>query len=346
MTGAGRAGLAPDLRDRVRSAAGDPSAALALAAEVAAVVPAPGLGRTLTGWRRLAEVATIDLTVARTLEPHLDALAILGQAVEAGYAVPVPTEGSTWGVYAAEGPGARLEAREQPSPGASWNLTGRKPWCSLAGLVDRALVTAWISEERHGLFALDLRDPGVRPVDEPWVSRGLAAVPSTGLDLTDVPAEAVGPPGWYLSRPGFAWGGLGVAACWLGGAAGLARRMLAQARSRKPDQLALAMLGEVDAAVSAAWAALAAAAAEVDQGGYSGPEAWPRMVRVRHAVYLACELTLGAALEGLGPAPLTGEEEHARRVADLQVYLRQHKGLRDAAVLGRSLVDGLDAPWT
>jgi hypothetical protein len=34
-------------------------------------------------------------------------------------------------------------------------------------------------------------------------------------------AQAVGPAGWYLARPGFAWGGIGVAACWHGSARGL-----------------------------------------------------------------------------------------------------------------------------
>ena len=63
--------------------------------------PAAGAPRHL--WSALASVAAADLTVARTLEPHLDALAILGQA-------GVPAEPGTWGVFAAEGPGEPLRA--------------------------------------------------------------------------------------------------------------------------------------------------------------------------------------------------------------------------------------------
>jgi hypothetical protein len=39
------------------------------------------------------------------------------------------------------------------------------------------------------------------------------------------------------------------------------------------------------------------------------------------------------------------DEEHARRVADLQVYVRQHHAERDSARLGGLLRDGEDAPW-
>jgi hypothetical protein len=41
----------------------------------------------------------------------------------------------------------------------------------------------------------------------------------------------------------------------------------------------------------------------------------------------------------LGPAPLARDERHARRVADLQLYLRQHHAERDEAALGRAVLD-------
>jgi hypothetical protein len=40
----------------------------------------------------------------------------------------------------------------------------------------------------------------------------------------------------------------------------------------------------------------------------------------------------------LGPAPLTGEEDHARRVADLTVYVRQHHAERDLAAAGERVL--------
>ena len=329
-----------DLLDGVDDAAGSPLAALSLAEGAAAALPMPGAGRTAELWCGLAEIAAVDLTVARSLEPHLDALAILAQAREEGYVVP-PTSG-TWGVFAAEGPETRLAAR---AVNGAVLLSGRKPWCSLAEHLDHALVTAWVDESRRALVAVDLAHPGVSLVDQPWVARGLREVRSTGLDLTDVPGQAVGPPGWYLSRPGFAWGGLGVAAVWLGGAMGIARTMRAAAQGREPDQIGLLLLGRVDAGLTAGAAVLTEAAHAVDQGLAQGEHAWARCVRTRQVVHDACESVLESAAHSLGPGPLAGDERHAARIADLQLYLRQHKAERDEAVVGRALVDGMPTPW-
>lgn len=203
-----------------------------------------------------------------------------------------------------------------------------------------------MDDERRILTAVDLSHPGVELLDEPWVPRGLPAVRSTALQLTDVPAAPVGGPGWYLERPGFAWGGLGVAACWLGGAVGLVRRMRRASLDREPDQIGLALLGQADTHLTAAAAVLTEAATAVDAGLVDGPHAWARCVRVRHVVHDACEAVLGLAAHALGPGPLAGEEDHAARVADLQLYLRQHKAERDAALVGRAVVDGMPVAWS
>ena len=41
----------------------------------------------------------------------------------------------------------------------------------------------------------------------------------------------------------------------------------------------------------------------------------------------------------LGPAPLAFDPDHARRVADLQLYVRQHHAERDEAALGAQVRD-------
>ena len=43
-----------------------------------------------------------------------------------------------------------------------------------------------------------------------------------------MPAEPVGPPGGYTGRPGFTHGGVGVAACWYGGARAVGDTLLAR----------------------------------------------------------------------------------------------------------------------
>ena len=63
-------------------------------------------------------------------------------------------------------------------------------------------------------------------------------------------AAPVGGPGWYLARPGFAWGAIGVAACWHGGARGLQGTLLRASAGRDGDLAALHP-GIVDAALFA-----------------------------------------------------------------------------------------------
>ena len=90
--------------------------------------------------------------------------------------------------------------------------------------------------------------------------QGAGRRPSGPIELTDCPAIPVGPDGWYLRRPGFAWGGIGVAACWYGGAVGLARTMREAFSAKEPDQIAAMHLGAVDAVLTGPRCVLADAA--------------------------------------------------------------------------------------
>ena len=322
--------------------AGRSDPALELARGIGSRVPLPGAGHTRARWELLAGLSAVDLTAGRVAEAHLDALAILAEAAAAG---PQRSEigagsQSTWGVFAAEGSGVTVTAR---AVGSGWLLSGVKPWCSLADRLDRALITAHVPGGRR-LFAVPLRIPSVTVDADSWVSRGLADVPSAPITLDDAPAAAVGETGWYLERPGFAWGGLGVAACWFGGALGLARSLHRTLRRRDCDQIGSLHLGAVDAALFRSRAALDAAAGAVDDGRASGPDGVRWASRVREVVATSAEEILTRVGHALGPAPLALDADHARRVADLTVYLRQHHAERDQAALGRSILDE-ESPW-
>ena len=201
-----------------------------------------------------------------------------------------------------------------------------------------------MDDERRGLFLVDLGAPGVAadPDAAPWVAHGLARVTSGGLRLDRVPAVPVGAPGWYLDRPGFAWGGMGVAAVWYGGAVGVARRVRSGLASRTPDQVGLLHLGALDTALHSARLALAHAASRIDTGEASGATSWRLCLQVRQVVADSVESVLRTADHALGPAPLALEEEHARRVSDLRMYVRQHHAERDTAALGRAVLDATD----
>ncbi|MEU9130803.1 acyl-CoA dehydrogenase family protein [Kitasatospora sp. NPDC048540] len=297
-------------------------------------LPLPGGGRTRARWKALTRWAQRDLSLARLVEGHTDAVAILAElgAPGAGPA-PVSGAGARWGVWAAEPPGYTLEAYRE---GGGWRLSGVKPFCSGARVCTHALVTAREGERRR-LFALEVEQPGVVPRPDSWPGPGMAGSDTLDVELDAVRAVPVGEPGAYLERPGFHHGGIGVAACWLGGARAVARTLLTAARTWDLDPHALAHLGAVDARLATVDALLdsAAAAVDTDPGDREGT-ALLRTMRVRAAVEDAGGDVLARVGRALGAAPLGHDVTHARAVADLTVYLRQHHAERDLAALGRA----------
>ena len=298
----------------------------------------PGSGATLRLFETLASVAAVDLGAARAIEPHLDALAILDQA---GQATRASAE-STWGVFAAEG-GEPLRASRAEG---SWLLDGRKPWCSLSDRVTNALVAATLEGGERQLFAVDLRHPGVEPESNAWHARGLVEIASGPVTFDSVPATPIGDAGWYLDRPGFSWGGMAVAACWYGGAVGIGRAVFTAVAAREePGDIRLFQLGTIDQALVSARLALADAAQRIDAGEATGNEGRLLAKRVRAVVARAAELTIVTAGHALGPAPLAQDAAHAKRVADLELYARQHHAEVDDASLGRELLRAGSLPW-
>jgi alkylation response protein AidB-like acyl-CoA dehydrogenase len=226
--------------------------------------------------------------------------------------------------------------------GGTWVLGGTKQYCSGARICTHALVTA-AAHDGHRLFAVRVAE--LEPRAGTWPATGMAGSDTLDVGFPGVAAEPVGPPGGYTDRPGFSHGGVGVAACWYGGARAVARALLGAAAKRDLGPHALAHLGAVDLGLRTAWAALAAAAHEIDadpgdlQGG--GPV---RALRVRALTEAVATDVLARTGRALGAGPLGHDEAHSRAVADLTVYLRQHHAERDLARLGE-LVALRGAAW-
>ena len=331
--------LSSDTLERLRLPA-DPAAALSRLVEAGADrVPWPAQGRTLMRWRALAEVAAHDLSLAKLYEGHTDALAILAELH--GPAVP---PGSRWGTWCAEPPDARVAMRpEEGCPGAV-RLDGRKAWCSGAAGLTHAIVSVHDEADRACLAAVSLRQPGVRVSDEGWEAVGMAASASVDVHFEHALAVPVGRPGDYTSRPGFWQGGAGIAACWWGGALGIARQVLAfAARGGKPDAHRLAHLGAIDAALAGAAAVLREAAHWIDT--HPADDARRVALNARLVAEQAAETVLRHAGRALGAAPLCRDARFARAMADLPVYLRQSHAERDLAALGQIAVDERSATW-
>ncbi|WP_367253395.1 acyl-CoA dehydrogenase [Pseudomonas sp. stari2] len=286
-------------------------------------LPLPGSGRTLVRWQRLSEVGGHDLGLCKLYEGHTDALAIIEQLGG------TPTPGSTWGMWAAEPPQARVRVSRS---GQLVRLNGRKAWCSGAAVLSHALLTAWDENDRQQLVAVALDQPGVTVTDQGWQAVGMAATGSVEVLFDEVEAQAIGAPGDYLQRPGFWHGGIGIAACWYGAAREIGERLRQQcARHEEPH--ALASLGAVDSALHAASQVLRVSALDIDSDPHACAELLAR--RVRAVVEATAEQVIRETGRALGAGPFCKDPHFARLAADLPVYLRQSHAERDLAALGQ-----------
>ncbi|WP_455825075.1 acyl-CoA dehydrogenase [Pseudomonas graminis] len=297
-------------------------------------LPLPGGGQTLARFSRLAQVAGHDLRLCKLFEGHTDALAIIAELGS-----PLPPMGSTWGMWAAEPPNAKVQVHQE---GQRLLLHGRKAWCSGAAVVSHGLLTAWDAQGCQQLVAVQMDQPGITVTDDGWNAVGMAATGSVEVVFDGAGAIAVGGPGDYLSRPGFWQGGVGIAACWYGAAQRLAE-VLRENCNKRPDPHALAHLGAVDAALNSAACVLRASAQQIDRE----PKADARRLaqQARACIEDTVEQVMRHVGRALGAGPYCKDPHFAQLMADLPVYVRQSHAERDLAALGEQVAGDAQERW-
>ncbi|MEB0040638.1 MULTISPECIES: acyl-CoA dehydrogenase family protein [unclassified Pseudomonas] len=299
-------------------------------------LPLPAGGQTLERWRGLACVAGHDLGLCKLYEGHTDALAIM---TELG--APPPSASSTWGMWAAEPPQAKVSITPDGDAGDHTDgqpvrLDGRKAWCSGAAVLSHALITAWDEQNRQQLVAVALNQPGVRITTEGWRAVGMGATGSVEVQFERAQGYRIGSSGQYLTRSGFWHGAIGIAACWYGAANALASRLLVQA-NKHAEPHSLAHLGAVDSALHSAASVLRDSAQYLDDQPTVNAEHVAR--RSRAVVEATAELVILHVGRALGAGPYCKESHFARLSADLPVFLRQSHAERDLAALGQLTSD-------
>lgn len=297
-------------------------------------LPLPGSGQSLERYSGLAQVAGHDLRLCKLFEGHTDALAIIAELDS-----PLPPLGSTWGMWAAEPPSARVRVRRD---GQRLIVDGRKAWCSGASVVSHGLLTAWDEEDRQQLVAVAMDQPGVTVTDDGWDAVGMAATGSVEIVFDQARGLAVGGPGDYLARPGFWQGAIGIAACWYGAAQRLAE-VLREQCSKHPEPHALAHLGAVDSALNSAACVLRASAEQVDRA----PTADARLLaqQVRACVEETVEQVIHHVGRAVGAGPYCKDPHFAQLMADLPVFVRQSHAERDLAALGQQVAGEPFGRW-
>lgn len=297
-------------------------------------LPLPGSGQTLQRFSRLAQVAGHDLRVCKLFEGHTDALAIIAELDS-----PLPPIGSTWGMWAAEPPTARVRLRRD---GQRWRLEGRKAWCSGATVVSHGLLTAWDEQDRQQLVAVEMAQPGVTVTDDGWCAVGMAATGSVEVRFDGAQGIAVGGPGDYLARPGFWHGGIGIAACWYGAAQRLAEALRVHCGQRAEPH-ALAHLGTVDSALHSAACVLRECATQIDREPTADAQLLAQ--RARACIEDTVEQVMRHVGRALGAGPYCKDRHFAQLMADLPVYVRQSHAERDLAALGLQIAEQPAGRW-
>lgn len=281
-------------------------------------IPGPGCGGTPGRHRRIFSAGREDLSLAKLAEAHWDAVSILREARRE------PFPGARYAVWASEMPGQPLEVRDG-------TLSGVKAFCSGAGLVDRALLTVG-----ETLLEVDLRTAPERVTADAsgWVTEAFRETQTHALTFADYPiATVIGKRNWYVERVGFWQGACGPAAAWAGGAAGLLDYALAHPRANAHS---LAHLGAMAAEVWVMQAALEAVGREFDAAPRAN--AMVRALQVRHVMERGCAEVVRRFGRMLGPGPLARDAAVVRRVAELELFVRQSHAERDLEALGRAVL--------
>jgi hypothetical protein len=287
-------------------------------------LPSPGSGDTPQRHQRIFEAGREDLSLAKLAEAHWDAVGILREAR------CEPAAGARYAVWASEIPGHELRL-DRTASGPT--ISGTKEFCSGAGLVERALLTA--GPQGSCMVEVDLRSKPER-IDTDgsgWHVDAFRFTQTAALTFRDYPVTAIiGEANWYVERSGFWQGACGPAAGWAGGAAGLVDYAMT---TRRDDAHTLAHLGAMEANVWVTECLLQAAAEEFDRS--PGANAMVRALQVRHLIEQACTDTLRRFARCMGPAPLAKNADVARRYAELEIFLRQSHAERDLEALGRKI---------
>jgi len=287
-------------------------------------IPLPGGGATAERHRRLMAVGREDLSLAKIMEAHWDAVAILAEAGREA------SPGALYGVWASEMPGRALRLEVD---GGRYRVSGEKRFCSGAGLVDRALVSVGDTERR--LVDIDLRAEAKRlQIDgSVWKAAAFARTRTStvvfeGAGIGDV----IGEFDWYVKRPGFWRGACGPAACWAGGALGLLDWAVTSGRA---DAHTMAHRGALAADGWLMQCCLEAAGRAIDANPGGGEPSMQLALTVRHVVEQASTDMLRRFARAFGAHPLAMDAEVSRRYQELDLYLRQSHAERDLETLGR-----------
>jgi alkylation response protein AidB-like acyl-CoA dehydrogenase len=218
-----------------------------------------------------------------------------------------------------------------------FTISGTKPICSGAGLIDCALVT--IQKPKPQLVLLDLKTYSDRLSysTELWQTMAFKDTQTATIEVRNIPVtpeDCIRVGNWYIDRPGFWQGSVNPAACWAGGAAGLLDYAMG---NKRHDAHTLAHLGAMQSNIWTCEAILEKAGDAFDQYPDIPELAQKIGLNARHQIEQLCSDTLRRFARAYGPFPLACDSEISRRYQELDLFLRQCHAERDLESLGQLL---------
>ena len=293
--------------------------------------PWPALSWAQLSWPQLVEallrLGRTDIPLARLAEGHIDALRIVDQAGSAAQ------PGALYGVWASRSQQTGVRARRLGDD--QLLLEGTLRFASGAGLLDRALVPVWPDPQTHLLVDLDVAG---LPVDSSvWCTGAMAASRTFSVEVAGLVVDrscVVGAENFYLGRSAFFPGGVGVAACWVGGAARVVD--LLHGRHPAPSPAQQLRLGRIRADLAVGAAAVRSTAALLAERLTSTAETdWHLLATEARAVAADAVRRIVAETRLVtGPAGMAMDDGLSHAVNDLELYALQQSSDGDAALLG------------
>jgi len=282
---------------------------------------------------RLRAAGARDLAWGRLYEGHVNALQLiarLGDEAQRVRAADDVAHGRLFGVWNTQAAdGVRIVAADADSV----TLAGRKTFCSGAGRVMRAMITAAWPDGAAQLVVVPMDRVDVTIDRSFWKPYGMEDSESYAVDFTGVRlrrSDLIGVPGAYERPPWFIAGASRFVAVQTGGVEQLVADFAAFVRRRRyhDDPIQLTRLGECTVAARGAvlWVhACADAWAAYDEHPHAANDAalLATVDAARYAVERAA-LDVAERIErGAGARGLLETEPFARRLRDLRMYLRQ-----------------------
>ncbi|WP_254070247.1 acyl-CoA dehydrogenase family protein [Acidisphaera sp. L21] len=276
-----------------------------------------------------------NLALGRLVEAHINALRLVFRLADPALQQRVAQDakdGKLVGLWVTDPPGDGLRIS------ADGMLNGHKQFCSGAGHIDAAVVTA-----------LD-EAGGARLVYVP-IGTGLTASPLTGglsgmraattgqVAFDSAAGTVFGKPDDYLAEPDFSCGAWRTSAVTLGGLEALSQQLRSQlvSRHRHGDPHQQARVGQAMIATETARLWMAEAAVQAESEPNDIPAAISYVGQARLAVERACLEVMELSQRSLGVAAFLRSNPVERICRDLSTYLRQPAAdmvLTEAAIFG------------